>query len=130
MEAMNQMKTHTLIILTIVLTFLCFSCATNERPPCRKVSAAEFMRPHTFKGIATDDFIGTTSGNIREDRKAFKKIWELGLNHSWAVLWCPVDELPQDYLATAHEKPYRVNGNQRINGWSPTMGMPMPEVRD
>lgn len=68
------------------------------------------MRPHTFKGLPTDRFIGTTQplGQTKQGGKAFKEVWEVGLNHSWAVLWCPSDELPPSYLKSAHESPNRV----------------------
>ncbi len=46
---------------------------------------------------------------------AFKKVWELGLNHGWAVLWCPVEELPKSFLATAREKPFRKVGSNVIH---------------
>lgn len=88
------------------------ACATNDSPPCRRVSATEFMRPHTFKGIASDEFVGVTSSPRgfppRENEgKAFKTIWEMGMFRSWAVIWCPVNELPKDYLATARKNPNR-----------------------
>ena len=70
------------------------------------------MRPHAFKGIATDQFIGTTTTGIRASRdskpdKAFKTVWEMGLFHGWAIIWCPTEALPSDYLATAKEHPNR-----------------------
>lgn len=88
------------------------SCATSASPPLRRVSASEFMRPHTFKGVPTDQFIGATQSGFehsqdRNPETAFKKIWEIGLFHSWAVLWCPADELPADYLRNAHAHPNR-----------------------
>lgn len=96
--------------LFIVATLLS-GCATNDKPPCRRVDAKEFMRPHTFKGIATDRFIGVTKTRRRshsdDDRKAFKEIWELGLIAGWAVLWIPAKELPDDYLANAYNEPNR-----------------------
>ncbi len=70
------------------------------------------MRPHTFKGVATDQFIGKTmagfshASDSRPD-KAFKTIYEMGLFHSWAVIWCPVKELPGDYMRAAHTQPAR-----------------------
>lgn len=93
-------------------TALLTACATNDKPPCRRVSATEFMRPHTFKGIASDEFVGVTSSprgfHPRGNKgKAFKTIWEMGMFRSWAVIWCPVNELPEDYLATARTKPNR-----------------------
>ena len=95
------------------------SCASNDNPPCRRVSAEQFMRPHTFKGIPTDQFIGTTGEGAMShgsgDKRAFKQVWELGLNHGWAVLWCPVEELPQSYLRTAHEKPFVERDNGRLS---------------
>lgn len=70
------------------------------------------MRPHTFKGIATDQFVGTTmtEAKIPSDRKpdkAFKTIWQMGLFHGWAVIWCPASELPPGYLSTAKDRPNR-----------------------
>ena len=69
------------------------------------------MRPHTFKGIATNRFIGVTKNRHRsrsdDDRKAFKEIWELGLIAGWAVLWIPAKELPDDYLTNAYNEPNR-----------------------
>lgn len=70
------------------------------------------MRPHPFKGVATDQFIGTTSTGFSHARdgqpdKAFKTIWEMGLFHGWAVIWCPVKELPGDYLRDAPTHPTR-----------------------
>jgi hypothetical protein len=95
-------------------------CATDNHPPCRRVSAAEFMRPHTFKGLATDRFIGVSKpvpfssnpGNENEGR-AFKEVWDYGLFHSWAVLWVPVNELPRDYLFNAHKEPNRPFARRR-----------------
>lgn len=99
-------------MLCSILLSLLSSCATNDRPPCRRVTAEEFMRPHTFKGIPSDEFIGTTSapGKFRpmpNEEKAFKKVWEMGWSHDWAILWCPAAELPRDYLANAKSKPNR-----------------------
>jgi len=94
-------------LLAIGAAFAVTSCATNDSPPCRRVSAQEFMRPHTFKGIATVQFVGFNHSRDRKPNKAFKTIWEMGLFHGWAVIWCPVEELPGDYLATAREKPNR-----------------------
>lgn len=107
------MKTqHMLKAAAAVYALGLSSCATNDNPPCRRVSAQEFMRPHTFKGIPSDQFIGVTSapGNfapVKGEGKAFKKIWQLGVFHGWAVIWCPTDELPKDYLSNAREKPNR-----------------------
>ena len=96
--------------LFIVATLLS-GCATNDKPPCRRVDAKEFMRPHTFKGFATDRFIGITRNRYRhqgnDNCRAFKEVWELGLFHGWAVLWIPAKELPDDYLANAYNKPNR-----------------------
>ena len=91
----------------LLLTLTLGSCATNDNPPCRRVTAKEFMRPHTFKGIASDRFIGISSPKMNDSKsgKAFKEIWELGLFHGWAVIWIPVAELPPDYVAEAHRKP-------------------------
>ena len=55
----------------------------------------EFMRPHTFKGIPSDAFIGVT------DEKAFKKVFRFGFVDSWEVLWTPIEGLPRDYLDKA-----------------------------
>ena len=103
--------------LFIVATLLS-GCATNDKPPCRRVDAKEFMRPHTFKGIATDRFIGVTRIHHRpqsnDDRKAFKEIWQMGLFHGWAVLWIPAKELPGDYLANAYNEPNRPPSRRRI----------------
>lgn len=101
------MKQHlaAMLLLTAALT----SCATDNNPPCRRVTAEQFMRPHTFKGLSTDRFIGVsppTRGSAKTG-KAFKEIWELGFNHSWAIIWVPVNELPADYVAEAHQKPNR-----------------------
>ena len=70
------------------------------------------MRPHTFKGIATDQFIGITNEGTprqasRKPEKAFKTIWQMGLLHGWAVIWCPANELPEDYLKSAATHPNR-----------------------
>jgi len=104
---------HHLFALALLITSLVLTgCATKDSPPLRRVSAEEFMRPHTFKGLPTDQFIGTTnhglghSGDLKPDR-AFKQVWEIGFFHSWAVIWCPVDELPADYLRNAHTQPNR-----------------------
>jgi hypothetical protein len=99
------------VLAAIALPMLS-SCATNDNPPCRRVTAEEFMRPHTFKGIPSDEFIGTTSAPARfrptpNEDKAFKKIWEMGWSHGWAVIWCPTGELPRDYLVHAKSKPNR-----------------------
>ena len=88
------------------------SCATNDNPPCRRVTAKEFMRPHTFKGIPSDQFIGVTNAPnnftpVKGEGKAYKNIWEMGVFHGWAIIWCPTDELPKDYLAKAHKNPNR-----------------------
>jgi len=68
------------------------------------------MRPHLFKGVPTDRFIGTSTdlykSESKKNDKAFKEIQELGWNYSWAVLWCPVIELPEEYLRNAHKNPY------------------------
>ena len=106
-----------LILLTVFMSFtslaLLTSCATNDSPPVRRVSAEEFMRPHTFKGLATDQFIGIThpsfgfASELEPDR-AFKQVYEMGFFHNWAILWCPVDELPEDYLRHAKERPNRI----------------------
>jgi hypothetical protein len=108
-----RLKAHHLLrFLLVGFAFTFCSCATNDHPPCRRVSAAEFMRPHTFKGIPTDEFIGVTRGTnrastVQDDAKAFKTVWEMGLFHGWAVIWCPVNELPKDYLEKARENPNR-----------------------
>ncbi len=97
--------------LILPITFLLASCATEYSPPCRRVSAQQFMAPHTFKGFPTDQFIGTTKTWPKAEdgpHKAFKQIWQLGWVCSWAIIWCPVDELPADFLKHAHEKPYRL----------------------
>lgn len=106
------MKVKVSVCLVGVGAALLTCCATDDRPPCRRVSAAEFMRPHTFKGLASDQFIGVSgapfdSPDQRKPEKAFKQIWEMGLFHGWAVIWCPVSELPADYLDSAREKPNR-----------------------
>jgi hypothetical protein len=94
---------------SIALAGIVSACATNDNPPCRRVSATEFMRPHTFKGLASDRFIGVAEPPFSGSgtRRAFKQVWELGLTHSWAVLWVPTAELPSDYLANAHKEPNR-----------------------
>ncbi len=104
-------------------TALLAGCATkydNDRPPCRRVDATEFMRAHRFKGVATDRFIGITHPFLAPDdeRRAFKEIFELGMNHGWAVLWIPASELPPDYLANAHNQPVR-----------PDTSVPRPETK-
>ena len=99
---------HVAIVLAAMLLP---GCATNDNPPCRRVVASEFMRPHPFKGLATDRFIGVTqplNATRRSDgQRAFKEVWELGLRHGWAVLWIPAGELPADYLAHAPREPNR-----------------------
>ena len=104
----------TRILATFSFVLLAASCATNSRPPCRQVSADEFMRPHLLKGLPSDRFIGVAPPPFLSRRnpdkgKAYKEIWEIGLNHSFAILWCPVTELPKDYLKTAKEHPNREN---------------------
>lgn len=96
----------------LLLATLMASCASNDSPPIRRVSATEFMRSHTFKGLPTDQFIGTTKSGFshsgdRKPHRAFKQISDLGFFHSWAVIWCPVDELPEDYLRKAATEPNR-----------------------
>ncbi len=96
----------------LLVALLFVGCASDDNPPCRRVSAQEFVRPHTFKGMASDQFIGVSSSPshftpMKGDAKAFKTIWEFGINHGWAVIWCPVEELPADYLRTARTKPNR-----------------------
>jgi hypothetical protein len=99
--------------LALLMASLIFSgCATNDSPPIRRVSADEFMRPHTFKGVATDQFIGITQTGLSRSRdrkpdRAFKQVWDTGLFHSWAVIWCPAEELPADYLRNATNQPNR-----------------------
>ncbi len=104
------------ISLAAALVAMLCSCATNDNPPCRRVSAGEFMRPHTFKGIPSDEFIGVTGAPkgfnpTAREHKAFKKIWEMGWFHGWAVIWCPAEELPKEYLANAHKRPNRKAGD-------------------
>ncbi len=103
------MKNLPALAAALLLTLGLGSCATDDNPPCRRVTAEEFMRPHTFKGIATDRFIGISPPlrNSTKAAKVFKEIWEMGLNHGWAVIWAPVDELPADYLKEARQKPNR-----------------------
>lgn len=98
----------------LLVTALLAGCATtydNDHPPCRRVDATEFMRPHTFKGVATDRFIGITQPLFpaadKDERRAFKEIWEVGNFHGWAVLWIPASELPSDYLTNALSQPNR-----------------------
>lgn len=100
---------------TLLLAAALSSCASNDNPPCRRVTAEQFMRPHRFKGIPSDRFIGISSPTrvSAKTGKAFKEIWEMGFNHHWAVIWVPVNELPADYLAEAHEKPNRPEKPQR-----------------
>jgi hypothetical protein len=100
----------------LLVTALLAGCATtynDDHPPCRRVDATEFMRPHLFKGVATDRFIGITQPLLpnadKDGRRAFKEIWEVGNFHGWAVLWIPASELPSDYLANAHKEPSRPN---------------------
>jgi len=105
---MNPFIALFLLIVSILFT----GCATNDSPPVRRVSADEFMRPHTFKGVPTDQFIGTTqtgSGRSRDRKpdRAFKQVWDTGVFHSWAVIWCPAEELPADYLRNAGIQPNR-----------------------
>jgi hypothetical protein len=106
-------KMNHLVALALLTPSLIFSgCATNDSPPIRRVSADEFMRPHSFKGIPTDQFIGTTYTGVHRSRdrkqdRAFKQVWDTGLFHSWAVIWCPADELPAEYLRTASSQPNR-----------------------
>ena len=62
------------------------------------------MQANRFKGLATDRFIGVSEGSVAfpesQNRRAYKEVFEIGLFHSWAVQWCPVEELPEDF----HEK--------------------------
>ncbi|MDI1315513.1 hypothetical protein [Prosthecobacter sp.] len=103
------MKTFIQIAASLIASSFLGSCATNDNPPCRKVSAQEFMRPHTFKGIASDRFIGITKPITPSSKsgKAYKEIWEMGLFYGWAVIWIPVEELPPDYIARVHQQPNR-----------------------
>ncbi|HEY1052709.1 MAG TPA: hypothetical protein VGE39_23220 [Prosthecobacter sp.] len=104
------MKQHLVrFAAALLLTAVLVSCATNDNPPCRRVTAQQFMRPHTFKGIPSDRFIGISQPKQGSTKagKAFKEIWEFGFNHSWAIIWVPVNELPADYVAEAHRKPNR-----------------------
>lgn len=103
------MKILIQIASPLIAASLLGSCATNDNPPCRRVNAQEFMRPHTFKGIPTDRFIGISKPTTPSGKsgKAYKEIWKLGLFHDWAVIWIPLEELPPDYVAEAHQKPNR-----------------------
>jgi|688.fasta_scaffold1014294_1 hypothetical protein len=94
-------------------SFLASSCATQDSPPLRRVTAEEFMRPRYFKGAPSDQFIGTTGNEFRfsanrKPERAFKQVVDFGLFHRWAVIWCPVDELPEDYLRKADSGASRV----------------------
>ena len=105
---MNQFFVITIVSVTAILS----GCATNDSPPIRRVSAEEFMRPHTFKGLPTDQFIGVTQTGLNRSRdrkpdRAFKQILTASLFSSWAVIWCPADELPADYIRTASTTPNR-----------------------
>jgi hypothetical protein len=113
---MTQLKIHYMKIrlnlstIAVVCAIGLSSCATNDNPPCRRVTAKEFMRPHTFKGIPTDQFIGVTGAPnhftpMKGEGKAFKHIWEMGVFHGWAIIWCPTDELSKDYLSKARQAP-------------------------
>jgi hypothetical protein len=51
---------------------------------------------------------------MKNEAKAFKKIWEMGVFHEWAVIWCPEEELPKDYLANARVKPNRRNSDDNF----------------
>ena len=110
-NVLQEMKrVFALAVLSAPLIFT--GCATNDSPPIRRVSADEFMRPHTFKGVPTDQFIGTTQTGLsrsrdRKPERAFKQVWDTGLFHSWAVIWCPAEELPADYLRDATSQPNR-----------------------
>lgn len=102
---------HGATLLASILLAGCASTPNDNNPPCRRVDATEFMRPHTFKGVATDRFIGVTMplfpSSDSDERRAFKEIWEVGNFHSWAVLWIPARELPADYLTNAPIEPNR-----------------------
>jgi hypothetical protein len=83
---------------------------TRDSPTVRRVSADGFMAAHTFKGLPTDQFIGTTGnlfnhGSGRKPEKAFKQIWSAYAG--WGIIWCPTSELPEDFLRSAHEQPWR-----------------------
>jgi hypothetical protein len=100
------------VIATLLVTTILSGCATEDSPPIRRVSAQEFMRPHTFKGLPTDQFIGITQTGLNRSRdrkpdKAFKQIWSTSLFSSWSVIWCPAEELPEDYIRTASTEPNR-----------------------
>ena len=88
---------------------------------CRKVSAAEFMRPHTFKGIPSDAFIGVT------DQKAFKKIFRFGFVDSWEVLWTPAKDLPSDYIKQAPNKERGFPHGRRLQSGDVLYTAPKPQ---
>lgn len=119
MPSLLMFNTLSRWVIVAITAFLLSACASNDNPPCRRVSAREFMRPHTFKGIASDEFIGVSGAPSRfapmkNEGKAFKKIWEFGLFHGWAVIWCPEEDLPKDYLINARMKPNRKNSDDHF----------------
>jgi len=119
MPSLLMFNTLSRWVIVAITAFLLSACASNDNPPCRRVSATEFMRPHTFKGIASDEFIGLSGApprfsRMKNEGKAFKKIWEFGLFHGWAVIWCPEEDLPKDYLLNARLKPNRKNSDDHF----------------
>lgn len=86
-------------------------CRSGD-PPCVRVDAGEFMRPHTFKGVATDRFIGVSTPVHPErnpgDSRAYKEVYDATLFHTWRILWIPTRELPADYLERVKRQPNAV----------------------
>ncbi|MGC3960644.1 MAG: hypothetical protein QM813_22735 [Verrucomicrobiota bacterium] len=107
----QKLRQRAALLFATTLLAGCAASYDHDHPPCRRVDAAEFMRPHTFKGVATDRFIGITQPLFptadKDERRAFKEIWEVENFHSWAVLWIPASELPPDYLTNAVSRPNR-----------------------
>ena len=98
-----------LILCSLVCATLLPSCASRDNPTCRRVSAEQFMAGHWMKVTPSDQFLGTAGDpfegpDSKKEGNAFKQI---GWKHSWTIIWCPVSELPADYLKNAHKEPIR-----------------------
>ena len=65
MPSLLMFNTLSRWVIVAITALLLSACASNDNPPCRRVSAREFMRPHTFKGIASDEFIGVSGAPSR-----------------------------------------------------------------
>ncbi len=88
---------------------------------CYRVSAQEFMRPHGVAAMDWDQFIGVSKPYRpgRGAELAFKMVPYVSIisgGYPKCVIWCPVSELPADYLKNAHKKPNRVTPGEKKRG--------------